>query len=112
MDKITQYQQIILALLREYAAIKKTLTPGITSQLIIDRENHHYQLLSIGWHNNRFTYTIAFHFDIIDGKIWIQQNNTDALIADELVENGVSREDIVLGFVPEKARGYGGYAMG
>lgn len=112
MDKITQYQQIILSLLQDYAAIKKTLTPGITAQLIIDRENHHYQLLSIGWHNNRFTYTIAFHFDIIDGKVWIQQNNTDALIADELVEKGVSREDIVLGFVPEKARGYGGYAMG
>lgn len=88
MDKITQYQQILLALLQEYAAIKKTLTPGITSQLIVDRENHHYQLLSNGWHNNRFTYTIVFHFDIIDGKVWIQQNNTDALIVDELVEKG------------------------
>lgn len=80
MDKITQYQQIILALLQEYATIKNTLTPGITSQLIIDRENHHYQLLSIGRHKNRFTYTIAFHFDIIDEKVWIQQNNTDALM--------------------------------
>lgn len=112
MDKIAQYQQIILATLEEYAAIKKTLTPGVTSQLIVDKENHHYQLLSIGWHNNRFIYTIAFHFDLINGKIWIQQNNTDVLIADELVEKGVNREDIVLGFVPEKARGYGGYAMG
>lgn len=112
MDKITHYQNIVLELLNEYAAIKKTLTPGVKSQLLIDRDNHHYQLLSIGWHNNRFIYTIAFHLDIINGKIWIQQNNTDALIADELEEKGVNKADIVLGFVPEKVRGYSGYGVG
>lgn len=112
MDKISHYQQVILELLGEYAAIKKTLTPGVKSQLLVDRDNHHYQLLSIGWHNNRFIYTIAFHFDIIDGKVWIQQNNTDVLIADELEAKGVAKLDIVLGFVPEKVRGYSGYGVG
>lgn len=111
MDKITQYQQIILELLQEYASINKSLTPNVKSQMIIDKDNHHYQLLSIGWHNNRYVYTIAFHFDIIGSKIWIQQNNTDLLIADELVDKGVEKSDIVLGFISEKARNYSGYAM-
>ena len=111
MDKVTHYQKIILELLQEYADIKKTITPGVKSQLIVDKDNHHYQLLSIGWHNNRFIYTIAFHFDILDDKVWIQQNNTDVLIADELEEKGVAKSDIVLGFVPEKARSYGGYGV-
>jgi XisI protein len=80
MDKIAKYQQILCDTLKDYGAIKKRLTPNVKAQTMIDRDNNHYQLLSIGWHNNRFVYTTAFHFDIIDGKIWIQQNNTDVLM--------------------------------
>ena len=31
--------------------------------------------------------------------MWIHENNTEALIADELIEKGVASEDIILGFV-------------
>jgi hypothetical protein len=111
MDKTTKYQQIICDILQEYASIRKSLTPDVHSQMLIDTVRNHYQLLSIGWHNNRYVYTVAFHFDIINDKIWIQQNNTDVLIADELIDKGVSRSDIVLGFVPEKARSLEGFAV-
>jgi XisI protein len=111
MDKINQYQQILCELLLKYASIKKSITPHVKAQMIADKENHHYQLVSVGWHNNKFMYTIAFHFDIIDGKIWIQQNNTDSMIADELLEKGVPASDIVLGFISEKVRGHTGFAI-
>jgi XisI protein len=110
MDKIAHYQQIICDILQEYANIKKSLTPHVKSHLIIDKENHQYQLLSIGWHNNKYVYTVAFHFNIVNGKVWIQQNNTDSLIADEIVEKGIPKSDIVLGFIPEKTRVYSGFA--
>lgn len=54
---------------------------------------------------------MAFHFDIVDEKIWIQQNNTEAMIADELVERGVPATDIVLGFVVPDARQFSGFAV-
>ena len=54
--------------------------------------------------------TVALHFDLINDKVWIQQKNTDILIADELVERGISKSDIVLGFIPEKVRHYEGFA--
>jgi XisI protein len=111
MDKIIQYQHIICDLLKEYASVKKSLTPNVKAQALIDNENKHYQLISIGWHNNRFVYTIAFHFDIINEKVWIQQNNTDTLIADELMERGIPKSDIVLGFISERARSHSGFAM-
>lgn len=110
MEKIIRYQSIICDLLQEYASIKKSLTPQVKAQSLADRENHHYQLLSVGWHNQQFVYTVALHFDIVEDKVWIQQNNTDALIADELIERGIERGDIVLGFVPEKAHSFSGYA--
>ena len=104
MDTIETYSRILSDVVNEYAAIKKTLMPGVQSESLVDRENHHYQLLTVGWHQHRFIYTVIFHFDIIDGKIWIQQNNTDVLIADELIRRGVVKTDIVLGFLSEQAR--------
>ena len=111
MDKITEYIQIIKDILREYGSISSSLSPAIKREVIIDDQHYHYQLLSVGWHNHKFTDFVSFHFDIIDGKIWIQQNNTEALIADELIERGVEKTDIVLGFVPEEARAYSGFAV-
>lgn len=111
MDKITSYQEIISDILKRYGAIKKTLMPDVKAQVIIDKENNHYQLLSVGWHRNRFVHSTAFHFDIVNGKIWLQQNNTDVDITEELMERGVPREDIVLGFIPENVRAYTNFAV-
>jgi XisI protein len=111
MDKVAEYQHVICTLLKEYAGIKKSLMPNVKNQMMVDKENHHYQLLSIGWHRDRFVYTVAFHFDIIDPKIWIQQNNTDRLIADELCEMGIPKSDIVLGFLQEAVRIHTGFAQ-
>ena len=51
------------------------------------------------------------HVDLIDDKIWIQYDGTEDGIATELVELGVPKEDIVLGFRHPKLRQYTGFAM-
>jgi hypothetical protein len=51
------------------------------------------------------------HFDIKNGKIWLQQNLTDQNPADELVEMGVPREDIVLNLQPPYKRQYTDYGV-
>jgi XisI protein len=48
---------------------------------------------------------------IKDGKIWIQRNTTEADLAQELVEMGVPKEDIVLGLQPPYKRPYTGYGV-
>ena len=59
MDKIEKYRNIVCDILREYATIKKTLTPDVKFQTLIDKENDHYILLSIGWFKQRFIYKIG-----------------------------------------------------
>ncbi|MDY7007518.1 MAG: element excision factor XisI family protein [Cyanobacteriota bacterium] len=51
-------------------------------------------------------YYCIIHIDIIVGKIWIQANNTDCLIAEELVTAGISAKSIVLGMQPPEVRPY------
>ena len=86
--------------------------PGLSRQVIADREGNHFQLVTVGWRDGqRFVYIVAFDFDILDGKIWIQQNNTEMLVADELGELGIPKSEFVIGFRPEYMRGLAGYAV-
>ncbi|MFD2572909.1 element excision factor XisI family protein [Spirosoma soli] len=51
------------------------------------------------------------HFDIINGKVWLQVNNTDRELTDELIDLNVRQEDIVLAFHPENLRKHTGFAV-
>lgn len=106
MDKVSKYREIILSVLEDYAQLG-TPAPGITRQIIADTEKNHYQLVTLGWREGRrFVYIVAFHFDIIGDKIWIQQNNTEAHIADELIARGVEPSDIIIGYQPPSVQSY------
>jgi aspartyl-tRNA synthetase len=66
----------------------------------------------VGWHNNERAYGTVIHVDIRDGKIWIQRDLTEEGVASELVELGVPKTDIVLGFKSPFVREFTGFAVG
>ncbi len=112
MDKIKKYQEIIIDFLNRYNSETSSYSAdGIKRRVIIDKENNSFQLLSIGWRGEYYTFGPIFHFDIIDGKIWMQCNNTEREVVDEFMAAGVDRQDIVLGFVPPSARHFLGFAV-
>jgi hypothetical protein len=108
MEKIKQYQQIIASTLKEYATSN---VPGMEDEVLLDFENNHFQLVTVGWNEGKYLFLPLFHLDIKpDGKIWLMVNNTDVRIAEVLVTKGVPRMDIVLGFQPQAIREYSDYA--
>lgn len=111
MDKTLEYQQILQSFLEECAATPYSRQPELKKQIIADTERNHFQLMTVGWYNDTYTCKITFHFDIIEGKVWIQENNTELQIADELIDRGVLKSDIVMGFYPPYARAYSGFAV-
>jgi hypothetical protein len=111
MEKLSGYQQIIIDYLNEQAKIIPANLPDIESHVIVDRENNHFQLLQTGWQGPKYVFTVVMHFDIKDGKVWFQRNITEHDAVDVLMERGVAREDIVLGFRPPYARAYSGFAV-
>jgi hypothetical protein len=110
MERLNHYQEIIRAFL-EASIAPSSNDPDCETQLICDRDRDHYQLVSLGWQGHRRFYSVLIHLDIKDGKVWIQKNDTDRLIAQELVGLGVAREDIVLGLQPVYARVDTGYSV-
>jgi hypothetical protein len=67
-------------------------------QTIFDEQQDHYQLLYVGWRGNKRDFGCILHLDIKDGKIWIQHDGTEVGIANQLVEMGVPKQDIILAF--------------
>ncbi len=108
MEKIAQYRQCIQTLLSQYAQ-DDPVAENVEVQLIFDSDRDHYQWMNVGWQEFNRVYHCIIHFDIKDGKIWLQQNLTDQNPAEELIAMGVSREDIILGLQPPYKRQYTNY---
>jgi len=111
MDKLEQYRQAVQQVLTKYGNYKP-INLQVEVQTIFDTEHNHYQVVSVGWHNEKRIHSCSMHIDIKpDGKVWIQLNNTEAHLADELMELGVNREDIVLGFHSPYMRQFTNFAV-
>lgn len=97
MENLKKYQKAILDVLEEYAAITSPFMPDVENKVIADTRNHHYQLIRMGWYKDRHVHYTVFHFDLVDGKVWVQENRTDVRIDKELIAHGVAPKDIVSG---------------
>lgn len=110
MEKINHYKEIIKKWLLEECQIQP-FYEKVEKVLIVDGDSGHFQLLMQGWHENQYVHQLIFHLQVkTDGKVWIWLNQSDQRIASELVERGIPKTDIVLGFQPPQFRQYTQYA--
>ena len=110
MDSLNNYRKLVKQLLTEYAEIP-VCDSKIPNEIFFDLENNGYMLINIGWFNEQRIHHCVIHIDIIHGQVWIQANNTDRLIAEELVAAGIPAESIVLGLQPPDVRPYTAYGV-
>lgn len=110
MDRLEEYRTHVKELVKEYAN-HKLKNGDIKMETITDQEHDHYQVLMVGWDEYERVHSSIIHIDIIDGKIWIQEDATDTGIANEFVERGVPKEDIILAFHPPYKRQYTGFGI-
>lgn len=111
MDKLERYRQIVRGLIEEYARYKPA-HGQIETEAIMDSERDHYEVMHVGWDGTRRIHGIAVHIDIADGKVWVQYDGTTRPVAEELLERGIPREDIVLGFHPAELRRLTSFGVG
>jgi hypothetical protein len=111
MDARLNYPNIVKTILKEYADF--FASGGLTSMhTLFDDQQQSYILINIGWEGKKYTHVVVIHIDIIDKKIWVQKDNTEEGVTTDLLEAGVPKEDIVLGFHPPKVRPYTEFAVG
>lgn len=109
MDRIITYRQIIKDLITSYAQVKPAYGE-IEIETIFDETNDHYELMYTGWDEHRRIHGSVLHIDIRNGKVWIQHDGIEGGVAEELVEAGIPRDHLILGFQPPQVRPYTEYA--
>jgi hypothetical protein len=105
MDTLDRDREIICTALTEH-----TKTPysygDIRHETIFDRVQDRYAVIILGREPapevsataTRRVHGCLIHVDIVEGMIWIQRDGTEEGIAKALVNAGIPRERIVLGF--------------
>lgn len=111
MDKLNHYRQVVQQLLLKYAAYKPA-HGEIEVETIFDNVHDYYQLVNVGWDHETRIHGCSIHIDIKNNQVWIQHNGTEIDIGEELVDLGIARSDIVLGFQPPSLRQFTRFAEG
>ncbi|MGQ4649241.1 element excision factor XisI family protein [Lyngbya aestuarii] len=111
MEKVEHYRQLIQELLQAYSQIKSS-NEEVEAEAIFDTVHDRYQVVHVGWSNKRRVYGCILHLDIKNEKIWIQHDGTEGGIANELIERGVPKGDIVLAFHSPFKRQFTEFAVG
>ncbi|MBD2487065.1 XisI protein [Aulosira sp. FACHB-615] len=111
MDIYLKYQSIIKYVLQNHADYRDTLPDGYTCQVVFDDERGQYLLLDMGWNGDKYLHATPIHISLIGNKVWIQYDDTEEGVATDLMAEGISREDIVLGFCHPKIRQHTGFAV-
>jgi hypothetical protein len=110
MDRLEQYRAIIEQTLHEYIQIPYAYG-DIESKVISDRTNDEYLVVNVGWDGVRRIHGCLIHIEFRDGKVWIQRDGTEDGVAELLVQAGIPKEHIVLGFQSRERRRHSGYAL-
>ena len=110
MAAVTAYADIVENVLDVYTKIPYA-HGDLMCEAIFDRSRGRFVLMTLGWDEEERVHHPLVHIDIIDSKLWIQADNTEHGTAPQLVEAGIPKSEIVLGFRPVDVRKYTEYAM-
>ena len=110
MDTLDAYRQIIRSVLAPYAQLTYA-NVNVRNLTAFDTESDQYAILSDGWEKGRHYHGCLIHIEIRGGKVWVQRDGTEDGIATELVEAGIPKSDIVLGFHEPSVRQHTGFAV-
>lgn len=109
MNTGTNHRELVQQILVEYTRVPYAYG-DITIETIFDTQEDRYLLITVGWDGPRRVHGCLVHIDINQGKLWIQRDGTEEGIATALVEAGIPKEQIVLGFQPAEIRRYTEFA--
>ncbi len=104
MDTVNVYRDLIEQIITDHARIPYALG-DIGRQMVFDRRHDHYLLMIAGWDQGR-VHGCIIHVDLLNGKFWIQRDGTEYGVAQELLDAGIPRTDIVLAFQATELRKY------
>ena len=109
METLSHYRQVITSVLSDLA--ETTAQGDLETLTLFDTAHDNYLLLAVGWDGARRIHHIIAHLRIRNGKIWVEAENTDAELVNQLLDRGVTNQAIVLAFYSPQKRSMTEFAV-
>jgi hypothetical protein len=100
------------AIWQVFAPIEEWHTRDVKYEFVFDTANNQYQVYMQGWRGNQRLYGTLIHIAIRNDLVWLEENNTEIEVAEQLMGFGVPKDKIVLSFHPPTHRAVEGFATG
>jgi XisI protein len=97
MDTILVYRNIIKQIILRYAQLKPS-HGNIRLDPVFDEANDRYALMQVGWDRQRRVRGNLIYLTIQKDRVFIEYDGTENGITDELVAEGIPRDNIILAF--------------
>lgn len=110
MDKMSHYRQIVQEIILAHSQIKPAYGE-IEMEVLFAQERDRYQVIRAGWLQKKRVYGVLIHIDLKGEKLWIQYDGTEVGVANELIESGIPKTDIVLAYHSPFIRQNDGFAV-
>ena len=110
MDTLDEYRKIIKSIILQLTEIPYA-HGDLHFETVFDNESDRYLLMVIGRLNKKRIHSCLVHINIINGKLWIQRDGTEHGIANDLLDLGIPKDKIVLGFKTPEIRKHTGLAV-
>lgn len=110
-DTLKHWRQTIKSTLTALAEIPYPENVPLTAKTVFDESADIYLVVVEGWQDVRRLHGNLVHVEIQNGKIWIQLDGTEDGIAGDLLEAGIPKDKIVLGFKSPQSRQHTGFAV-
>ena len=94
-----RHKAIVKGLLTDLCERLSKGIPDVGFEVLLDEEKGQYLLYKNGWRGMHRMYGSVAHLEVRpDGKVWLHHDGTDLAIGQILLDKGVAKKDLVLGF--------------
>ncbi len=109
METLSHYRRTITGILTNLA--EANAHDDVETMVLFDDAHDNYLLLDVGWHDIHRIHHIIAHLRIRNGKVWVEADNTDQEIVQQLLDAGIPHSAIVLAFYSPQKRPYTEFAV-
>ena len=99
MDTSATYREIVKQVILQYAKLRPS-HGDIRLDSVFDETRDRYALMQVGWDRGRRVRGNLIYIILEDGKVYIEYDGIECGITQNLIEQGISENDIVLAFLP------------
>ncbi len=110
MDILIKQRQALTQTIQKHAQ-RQPSHDDIHTVAICDPKIDNYLLIDLGWGKMGRIHDVAIHAQIIEEKIWIEIDGTENGITQQLLDLGIPKQQIVLGFLRPKRRALTEFAI-